>query len=81
MTTKKATEDAEEEEDEEEDEDEDEDDQRDYPSDWEQDEDGYFNLRNNVPVGTVPTTNSEDILHMGHQTGRILSFPNFVQVC
>lgn len=35
----------------------------------------------NIPVGTVPTTNSDDIVPTGHQTGRILSFPNFVQVC
>ncbi|KAK7693628.1 hypothetical protein QCA50_003197 [Cerrena zonata] len=51
----------------------------DYPSDWELDEDEGFELHNFVPVGTVATTNSEDIVPVGHQTGRIVSFPNFVQ--
>ncbi|KAK7678017.1 hypothetical protein QCA50_018957 [Cerrena zonata] len=67
------------EEEEEDDSDEEEWDVKDYPSDWEQDDNGYMSLVMNVMVGTVPTTNSEDILPTGHGTGRILSFPNFVQ--
>lgn len=62
--------------DEEEDDDEDEDEGlEDYPSDWE-----TRSMTHDITLGTVATTNSADIAQIGTGTGRIVSFPNWIQV-
>lgn len=67
--------------------------EKDYPSDW---EDTEYNgklepmstsdLNPYIPLGVVPTTNfspsSNDTVNAGSpQTGRMISFPNWIQVC
>ena len=47
---------------------------RDYPSDWEEE------MSNNITLGTVATSNSANEAVIGHGTGRIVSFPNWIQV-
>jgi hypothetical protein len=69
--------------------------EKDYPSDWEEVIDSYTGtvrwaytteIPNSVSLGAVPTTNSnspesaEDDCMLGNKTGRMLSFPNWIQV-
>jgi hypothetical protein len=71
-------------------------DEKDYPSDWEDsDNEGglmsVFDLHKYIPVGAIPTTNfsgsetagaseSSNQNHSHRSTGRIITFPNWVQV-
>lgn len=58
----------------------------DYPSDWEDvyDSSGYSitpsNLNVTIELGVVPTTGLSTSTSGGHGTGRILAFPNWIQV-